>query len=344
MKSIYFPTKDAEKIVDTNVDAVCFVTATMSNIQGDPNGGSNPRVTPDGYGYFTPPGFKAKVRKRYLDVITGADGQPTRIWIQKDAVLSRGVEEACKAVGLDITNLASDENDDPNVETPAADEAPPPVEVEAKGKGKKKVEPRKLPVTREQKETAIRACAAYLKDFALFGGVLTKPFNVGVKGPIQVGMSFSVNPIAILPIKITRMAVANEKEAESKVSTMGDLNVVRFGLYRTDITVSPFDAARMGLTWGDLDTFFDVCQFIWSHTRAGARGGVAFERLDLFLHDKKGGSCPSEAIFRSVIIDQKSAEVPTSIRDFDFRVRSIPGVTHSVVRLLEEEAEAVAAE
>jgi Cas7 group CRISPR-associated protein Csh2 len=352
MRSIYFPTKDTDQIIDLTVDISVLSSATMSNPQGDPNAGNMSRQTSDGFGYFTPAGFKFKLRSRYEEALLDQAGQPHRIWIKKGAVLSEGVEEACKSIGIDVHALAGDENENKDVDTPLADENEGETEAaqpETKGKVKKAPKgkkPSKKPIDRETKNRVIQALAKLFVDFKMFGGVLTKPFNVGVRGAIQIGMSFSVDLVQAIDIKITRGCVASAEEAASKEVTMGNMHVIRFGLYRTDIAISPFVAERVGLTWGDLDQFLDACKFIWSHSRAGARQGMAFERLDVFLHDKKGGSVPSEAIARALKVTRNTSELPTSINDYEIEVAPLPGVTHTSYSLLdyEEEVQAKAAE
>jgi CRISPR-associated protein Csd2 len=335
MESKYFKGKDVANVVDVNVDLINWFSATLANAQGDPLAGNSPRITPDGFGFVTPAGIKAKLRRRYAEFC----GE--NIMIEKDAILDERVTLALTAAGIKIDDLVSDENPDPSVETPPADEEGPAKakdeepKDETKGKGKKgkKGKDEKRTVSRGDKLSAIKAVADYYHDFALFGGVLTKPFNVGVRGPIQFGMSFSVNPIQNIPVKITRMAVANQEEAKNKVSTMGDMPITRYGLYKTEISVNPFDAEKVGTTWGQLDQFVEALRFIWSHTRAGSRHGMAFERLDIFLHSKKGGSAPSDAVYRSV--DCLPTEDPTSIKHFTFTEIPLRGVHHSTVELFD---------
>ena len=322
MKCKHFPDKDTDAVVDVNVDMTLLSSATMSNGQGNPLGGNCCRVTPDGHSYITPPGLKAKIRARLLDL-------GSAIWITKDAVLSRGVAEAAQSIGLDVNNLASDENADP-IDQAAGDDEPAVADATPKKVGKKS---KKVRVTRDQRLQITQAMAKKYGDFPLFGGVITTPFNVGVRGPIHIGMSFSIDPVIPIHIKITRMAVSNEDEAKGKFSTMGDMHVLRFCVFRTDITVSPFEAAKMGLTWGMLESFIDTLPFIWSHTRAGARGGMSFERLDIWKHAHRGGSVPSEVVFRALTVANLSPDLPTSMKDYHIEVKALRNVTHSLITI-----------
>lgn len=324
----YFLAKDANAVVDRMVDIVCLASATNSNPQGDPLT-NKPRRTSDGFGLITPPGLKNKVRQ----TVTNLYGD--EMYIVKDAVLSERVEEVALKNKIDAAGIDDGEESEEGASEEGKD---------AKKPGKKRItsDGKQRDDLRQKIKEAL---AERYWDIRVFGGVLTAPWNSPIHGPVQFGFAVSENIIEVMFTKITRCCIANrDLKDKNKDNTFGDLPVVRFGLYGFTITVNPFVADKIGrCTWGDIDKLVHALQFMWSHTKAANRAGMAFERIDIFTHDKKGGSVPSERIARSFHIQQNANnEEPTSIRDFDVTVDKIPGVEHNAI-LLVPQAEANAA-
>ena len=72
-------------------------------------------------------------------------------------------------------------------------------------------------------------------DIRTFGAVMTTGVNCGqVRGPVQLTLARSVEPVLPIELSITRMAATNESESGSKSDnrTMGRKHVVPYGLYR----------------------------------------------------------------------------------------------------------------
>lgn len=325
----YFKGKDPNAVVDRNIDIMYTVSATVTDPQSCPLT-NKPRMTPDGFGFITDVGIKSKLRQTVHDFF----GCEMRI--TDGGVLSLKDGEVATSLGINLKEAA---------DAAAAEEGEEGESAEGEVKAVKGKEPKralKMPAKggerEEMRHKLLVGLAKRYWDARVFGATLTSPWNSKLPGPVQMQFAMSEDPIEVMFVKITRMCVANEKEKDkNKDSTFGDKPMVRFGLYRTLITVNALQAARLGCcTWGDIDKLVHALKFIWSHTKSATRAGMAFERLDMFVHsDRKGGSVPSERIERAVHVSRNArSESPTSILDFDITVDELPEVEHTCITLV----------
>ena len=65
----------------------------------------------------------------------------------------------------------------------------------------------------------------------------------------------------------------------------------------------------------------------------GAYGQKAFERLDIWKHAHRGGSVPSEVVFRALTVANLSPDLPTSMKDYHIEVKALRNVTHSLITI-----------
>lgn len=271
------------------------------NPNGDPDAGNAPRLDPqDMCGIVTDVCLKRKVRDYVMLAKPGSDTH--RIYVQHHGVLELNHKEAYNALGITAVEDASAEGEATETKGP-------------KGKAKRQA-PSDVQAARKW------ICSKFY-DVRAFGAVMsTKLFNAGqVRGPVQFGFSRSIDPILPLDICITRVAVANEKEKQSKDTTMGRKNIIPYGLYRCHIYVSAHLAEQTGFTQEDLDLLLEALKNMFEHDRSSSRGGMAAQKLTVFKHTSPLGNAPAHKLFERVKVQRKPGVIAArSIEDYNFTI------------------------
>jgi CRISPR-associated protein Csd2 len=164
-------------------------------------------------------------------------------------------------------------------------------------------------------------CSNYY-DVRAFGAVMSTgdcPCGV-VRGPIQLNFAKSIDPIATQEITITRMAITNAKDAESKETEMGKKSFVPYALYRMEGFISAMLAQNVtGFSDEDLLLFWDAIINMFEHDRSAARGKMILRKLVVFKHESLLGNAPSHQLLKRVVIDRIDEEKPPRGYD-DYRI------------------------
>lgn len=263
--------------IQSRYDFVYLFDCKDGNPNGDPDAANSPRVDPqDMHGLVSDVCLKRKVRNFVQIAKPGADGYD--IFIQQSAVLNDRIQKAHDDLGHKI---------------------------DAK-KG----------TTRDQVSSArTKMCSRYY-DVRTFGAVMSTGVNAGqVRGPVQVSFSRSIDPVLPLDISITRMAVAEAKDAESPNQTMGRKNLIPYGLYRCHGFISAHLAKDTGFTDEDLGLFWQALSQMFDHDRSAARGTMAPQKLIVFKHSSALGNAPAHKLFERVTVALKPA-VKSAARQF----------------------------
>lgn len=280
--------------IQSRYDFVYLFDCKDGNPNGDPDAANSPRVDPqDMHGLVSDVCLKRKVRNFVQIAKPGADGYD--IFIQQSAVLNDRIQKAHDDLGHKI---------------------------DAK-KG----------TTRDQVSSArTKMCSRYY-DVRTFGAVMSTGVNAGqVRGPVQVSFSRSIDPVLPLDISITRMAVAEAKDAESLNQTMGRKNLIPYGLYRCHGFISAHLAKDTGFTDEDLGLFWQALSQMFDHDRSAARGTMAPQKLIVFKHSSALGNAPAHKLFERVTVALKPAVKSAARQFYDYDVtvneQSLPvGIT-----------------
>jgi len=255
-------------------DFVYLFDVTDGNPNGDPDAGNLPRVDPEtGQGLVTDVCLKRKVRN-FVGLKHGMR-PPHDIYVRERAVLNEQHEKAYTA--LDIQPV-----------------------------------PKKLPKD-EQKARELTAwmCRNFY-DIRTFGAVMTTEVNAGqVRGPVQFTTSRSIGPIVSMEHTITRCAVTNKKDAESKDREMGRKFAVPYGLYRgfgyINATLADPHRNGTGFSEDDLALLRQALNLMFENERSAARGLMRPVRCIAFRHDDKLGNARADQLFARVKVEPKDA-------------------------------------
>ena len=262
-------------------DFVYLFDCKDGNPNGDPDAANAPRVDPqDMHGLVSDVCLKRKIRNFAQLAKEGAAG--FEIFIQQGAVLNDRIQKTHDDLGQKID-------------------------------GKKGA-------TRDQVGKArAEMCKRYF-DVRTFGAVMSTGANAGqVRGPVQLSFSRSVDSVLPFDLSITRMAVAEAKDAESPNQTMGRKNLLPYGLYRCHGFISAYLARDTGFNDADLELLWQALTQMFDHDRSASRGTMSPQKLVVFKHDSALGNAPAHKLFERVTVQRKSAVAVA--RDFsDYEV------------------------
>ena len=275
-------------------DFVLLFDVKDGNPNGDPDGGNLPRVDPEtGQGLVTDVCLKRKLRNFVQLAKGGAEGYD--IFIKEKAILNNVLEEAYKAIGIDLEDK--------------------------KRKSKKAQGP-------EIEKGRAEMCRRYF-DVRAFGAVMMTGPNAGqVRGPVQLTFARSVDPIVTQEHSITRMAVATQEEADKQSGdnrTMGRKSTVPYGLYVGHGFVLPKLAQQTGFGEEDLALLWEALKDMFTHDRSAARGEMSVRGLKVFRHASELGNAPSHSLFELVEVKRNpGTPVPRRFGDYEVSVGAPP--------------------
>lgn len=263
------------------------------NPNGDPDAGNLPRIDAEtSKGIVTDVCLKRKIRN-YIEIKHGNESG-YHIYVKEKGVLNAQHELAYKALGL-------------------------------------KPESKKLPKDEKKaRELTWWMCTNFF-DIRAFGAVMTTEINCGqVKGPVQLNLARSIDPVMPSELSITRMAVTKEADKD-KERTIGKKTLIPYGLYRVEGYISAHFAERTGFNETDLNELWDALKNMFDHDRSASRGKMSPQMLIVFKHDSALGNAPAHKLFNLVEVKRigNTDKPPRSFQDYEVVIKENPfsGVT-----------------
>jgi CRISPR-associated protein Csd2 len=195
-------------------------------------------------------------------------------------------------------------------------------------------------VMKDGKELRETACKTWI-DVRSFGQVFAykgdgkgEGVSVGIRGPVTIQSAFSVSPIDITSIQITK-SVSGEGSGEKKASdTMGMKHRVDFGLYVTYGSMNPQLAERTGFSYEDAKKIQRALLHIFDNDASSARPEGSMEVIQLYWweHASKSGQYSSAKVHRSLnILAKDKSEKPQSQADYIIRVSPLDCLTPEIL-------------
>ncbi|MFT7837769.1 type I-C CRISPR-associated protein Cas7/Csd2 [Saccharothrix sp. BKS2] len=246
-------------------DMVFLFDVTDGNPNGDPDAGNRPRTDDEtGQGLVTDVALKRKIR----DTLALAAGEDPRygVFVQAGHALNPRLEASYEANGFKLDS--------------------------------------KTKINQEQADQA-RAwlCDRYV-DIRLFGAVLSvgKTGALGqVRGPLQVGMARSIDPIVPADHAITRVTQTKQEDIDKGETTeMGGKWTVPYGLYRVELYYSATRGTRTGVDVKDLELLYRTLEMMFDHDRSATRGTLTPRGLYVFTHPDAFGAAPAHRLTERV--------------------------------------------
>ena len=181
----------------------------------------------------------------------------------------------------------------------------------------------------EPKEARKWMCEEFF-DVRMFGAVMSMRHNNAgqVRGPVQFTFARSIDSILPMNATITRVALerrgdspseAEDENAAPTHGTMGNKNIVPYGLYRCHGFFNPHFAEQTGVTSEDMETLWNALINMWDLDRSAARGFMSCRGLYIFSHESRLGNAPAHRLFDKITI-AKSDDVSAPRRFSDYTV------------------------
>ena len=255
--------------LENKIDFAVIFSVKNANPNGDPLNGNRPRTDYDGYGEVSDVCLKRKIRDRLQE-------SGHSIFVQSDEKKIDGM---------------------PSLKVRA--------ESEEHGLGKDAFNSKKTSPT----DAAKLACKKWL-DVRTFGqlfafkGEAKEGVSIPIRGPVSIQSAFSVDPVSVTSIQITK-SVSGEGDGTKKSSdTMGMKHRIDKAIYVTFGSMNPQLAERTGFSNDDAETIKEVLPKLFEGDASSARpeGSMAIEKVIWWQHSCKSGQYSSAKVHRSLSV------------------------------------------
>lgn len=273
--------------LSNKIDFAVVFSVRHANPNGDPLNGNRPRETFDGLGEVSDVCLKRKIRNRLIDF-----GES--VFVQSDDKTTdeyRSLSERAKA-NPEINQAIKEKNDQKYAEAACKEW----IDVRSFGQ-----------------------VFAFKKDQS--GGV-----SVGVRGPVSIHPAFSVDPINVDEMQITKSV--NSDPGEKKGSdTMGMKKRVEFGLYSFFGSINTQLAEKTGFTEEDAEVIHQALCTLFENDASSARPDGSMEVIKVYWwkHNCKNGQYSTAKVHRSLKVTKK-VDRPTSVDDYEISVENLDGL------------------
>ena len=257
--------------LQNKIDFAVILTVDRANPNGDPLNGNRPRTDYDGYGEISDVCLKRKLRDRMLDA-----GQA--VFVQSD--------DRKNDTMVSLKNRA---------------------ESDEFGLGKDAFNPKKT----AKEDTTKKACAKWL-DVRAFGQLFAfgkegdaAGVSIAIRGPVTVQSAFSVEPVSVSSIQITK-SVSGEGDGSKRGSdTMGMKHRVDKGVYVFYGGMNPQLAERTGFSDADAEFIKGLLPKLFENDASSARpeGSMEVAKVFWWKHNCKAGQYSSAKVHRSLTVN-----------------------------------------
>ena len=196
-----------------------------------------------------------------------------------------------------------------------------------------------IPALKKEKDTDVYAkvaCQTWLdvrsfgQVFAFKNGGEADGVSIGVRGPVSIHPAFSVDPVEISSLQITK-SVNGVSGAKKSSDTMGMKHRVDFGVYTTFGSINCQLAEKTGFTQEDADLIKQALLTLFENDTSSARpdGSMEVIRLYWWKHNCKSGQYSSAKVHRCLHV-KSTCETPHSAEDYEITCDELDGLTPEV--------------
>ncbi len=293
------------------IDFAVVVSVQNANPNGDPLNGNRPRVTYDGTGELSDVCIKRKIRNRLMEVKED-NKYKYHIFVQSD---DNRLDDC-----LNLRERAEKELGDA-----------------MKAKDEKKL--------REE------ACKKWI-DVRSFGQVFPfkgggrrgnkrketeeesdeKGVSVGIRGPVSIHSAFSVKPVNVTSIQITKSVSLEGDGKTRQPDQMGMKHRVDHGLYVFYGSMNPQLATKTKFSDEDAQAVKQALLHLFENDASSARPEGSMEVVKLFWwqHNCPNGQYPSAKVHRALRVTPKVPE-PKSAPDYDIKIDDLDDLKPEVL-------------
>lgn len=253
------------------IDFALVFSVKNANPNGDPLGGNRPRTTSEGLGEVSDVCLKRKIRNRLQD-----DGYD--IFVQSSENTTDSMKSLSERYNTFIRSLPVKDVNNKDI-------------------------------------LAKRLCEKWF-DVRAFGQVFAfkkkkdkeeeiDEVSVGIRGPVTIQSAFSLEPITIESIQITK-SVNSETTTDGKKSsdTMGLKHRVNKAIYVTYGSISPQLAEKTGFSSGDAQAIKKALTTLFENDESSARpsGSMEVVKVVWWEHKNRSGQYSSAKVHQSISV------------------------------------------
>lgn len=181
---------------------------------------------------------------------------------------------------------------------------------------------------KDKEAYAKAACEAWI-DVRAFGQVFAfkdESVSVGVRGPVSVHSAFSVLPVSIDSMQITKSVNSETKDKKSS-DTMGMKHKIYSALYVIKGSINHQLAEKTGFGEEDAGKIKEALRTLFVNDTSSARpdGSMEVCRVYWWKHNCPMGQYSSAKVHRLVRIEAKS-DNPKNFEDYNVQVDSLPNL------------------
>lgn len=271
------------------IDFAVILEVNNANPNGDPLNGNRPRVNYDGIGEISDVCIKRKIRNRFLDRGHSIFVQSEDYRVDDYVSLRQRAEGELKDAMNDPTEMAK------------------------------------------------AACAKWI-DVRSFGQVFAykgssgkkgEGVSVGIRGPVSIHPAFSVAPVTISSIQITKSVSDEKTDGRRGSDTMGMKHRVDHGVYVFYGSINPQLASKTGFSDKDAEELKQCLIHLFENDASSARpeGSMEVHKVIWWEHPNATGKYSSAKVHRSLRIAlQEAVTDPKSIADYDIAISELEGI------------------
>jgi CRISPR-associated protein Csd2 len=285
--------------LQNKVDFAVVLNVLNANPNGDPLNGNRPRLTYDGIGEISDVCIKRKIRNRLMEF-------GNKIFVQ------------------------SDDNREDDYRS-----------LRARAEGELKE------AMKNEEEFRRKACEKWI-DVRAFGQVFAysgskkakkgetqeeggsdKGVSVGIRGPVSIHSAFSVMPVSVSSIQITK-SVSGEGDGTKRASdTMGMKHRVDHGVYVFYGSINPQLATKTHFSKNDAEMIKKALVHLFENDASSARpeGSMEVDKVYWWEHNSPNGQYSSAKVHKSLSVEPKLGVIePKKVEDYEIKVSELPNL------------------
>lgn len=177
------------------------------------------------------------------------------------------------------------------------------------------------------------ACEKWI-DVRSFGQVFAFKENnvsVGVRGPVSIHPGFSISPVEIMDLQITKSTNSEpSKDGKRSSDTMGMKHRVEFGLYLIKGSINHQLAEKTGFTDEDAEKIKEALRTLFENDCSSARPDGSMEVLKVYWwkHNCPSGQYSSAKVHRTLKVTEKEdlEQSPRTADDYIIALEHLEGL------------------
>lgn len=283
-------------ILQNKIDFAVIIRVKNANPNGDPLNGNRPRTDFANFGEMSDVALKRKMRDRMLErwVEAGKNDDGNMIFVQSD---DRKADDAKSLRARAEAVLGKEFGGEKTAEVACAKW----IDVRAFGqlfalKSSKKAGKKKEDGADEEGDTGV---------------------SIGIRGPVTVQSAFSIEPIEVTSMQITK-SVSGEGDGSKRGSdTMGMKHRVSLGVYAFYGSMNPQLAEKTKFTEADADVIKAVLPRLFENDESSARPAGSMEVLKVlwWRHKSKSGQYSAAKVHGTVVVNADGSYTLTNLPD-----------------------------